>query len=169
MNDSIMKKKWCKDETYSGSRYPGVPLTTVLMWVWFPFSSSNPIFDRPKSATLATRFFVRRMLLLLISRWIILGEHPVCRYSSPGTSDHPAKISISHLFNPLVHEVDFQYRQAHNLHQQIFNQDVRGCSNKHTTCRLQTDFESGSPVEKTPLSCKTRFRNRHVRDLLHVS
>jgi hypothetical protein len=63
---------------YSGSRYPTVPRTMLDTW-----DPSTAGFDSPKSATFALMFLSRRMLLLLRSLWIIVGEHPVWRYSIP--------------------------------------------------------------------------------------
>nr|PNR62611.1 hypothetical protein PHYPA_001035 [Physcomitrium patens] len=78
-------------KAYSGSRYPGVPFTTVVICV----TSSCPMvlsFESPKSATLASSLFVSRMLVLFTSRWMIGGEHLSCRYSNPA-SDHEHKIA----------------------------------------------------------------------------
>jgi len=63
---------------YSGSRYPTVPRTILDTW-----DPSTAGFDSPKSATFALMFLSRRMLLLFRSLWIIVGEHPVWRYSIP--------------------------------------------------------------------------------------
>lgn len=51
-----------------------------MLDTWDPSTAG---FDSPKSATFALMFLSRRMLLLLRSLWIIVGEHPVWRYSIP--------------------------------------------------------------------------------------
>lgn len=75
--------------------YPTTPFTMVNTWVLVTSPSSAPSLERPKSATLACIFFVRRMLLLLMSRWIILGLHPLCKYSSPTTQVTQQSIKMS--------------------------------------------------------------------------
>ncbi|KAH0458241.1 hypothetical protein IEQ34_013556 [Dendrobium chrysotoxum] len=65
----------CCRRKYSGSRYPKLPFTAVLTWVWLPGAS----FDSPKSDTLATKFSSRRILVVLTSRWIIPCAVPVWR------------------------------------------------------------------------------------------
>lgn len=72
--------------TYSGSRYPVVPLTSV---VTCRVASLEINFESPKSATLASILPLSSMLLVFTSRWIILGLHPVCKYSNPATFKAP--------------------------------------------------------------------------------
>ena len=48
---------------HSGSRYPGVPATTVDMWV---FSSLKDL-DNPKSPILTSKFLVNRIFELFTS------------------------------------------------------------------------------------------------------
>lgn len=64
--------------TYSGAKYPVVPNTLVEIW---PFILSEPIFANPKSDTLALKFWSKRMLLHLKSRWITDGVVCSCRNS----------------------------------------------------------------------------------------
>lgn len=62
--------------TYSGSRYPAVPFTTVVTWV----ASSRVIcFESPKSQTFAFMSLSNNMLLHFTSRCMILGSLPLCR------------------------------------------------------------------------------------------
>lgn len=70
--------KW--NNTHSGSRYPGVPATTVETYVSFPVGKD---LESPKSASLAWKFWSKSMFVVLISRWTIGGMHPVCKYSKP--------------------------------------------------------------------------------------
>lgn len=55
-----------------------MPRTFVDAW-----DSSATSFDSPKSDTLARICLSSRMLLVLMSRWMIDGVHPLCRYSIP--------------------------------------------------------------------------------------
>ena len=66
--------------TYSGSRYPGVPATTVDTCV--P-PSVGKLLERPKSASFAWKFSVNKIFPFLISLCTITGLHPLWRYSSP--------------------------------------------------------------------------------------
>ena len=68
------------NKTYSGSRYPGVPATTVDTCVSFPVGND---IESPKSASLAWKCWSRSMFVDLISLWTIGGLHPVCKYSKP--------------------------------------------------------------------------------------
>ena len=65
--------------TYSGSNYPIVPAGSVVICVL----ASPKALVRPRSATLAPRSAVSRMLLLFTSLWINAGLHATCRYSRP--------------------------------------------------------------------------------------
>lgn len=56
-----------------------VPLATLDMWV----KSSSACLDSPKSETFALILMSKRILLVFTSRCMILGLHPVCKYSSP--------------------------------------------------------------------------------------
>jgi len=53
--------------TYSGARYPVVPITLVEI---SPFSLSDPVLANPKSETLARLFWSNKMLVHLKFRWI---------------------------------------------------------------------------------------------------
>lgn len=64
--------------TYSGARYSVFPSTLVEIW---PFSLSEPVFDNPKSETLARLSWSNKMLVHLKSRWIIAGTVFSCRNS----------------------------------------------------------------------------------------
>ncbi len=57
--------------------------------------------ESPKSATLATIFAERRMLLLFTSRWMMEGTQPVCKYSNPAQN----KIRIQNIPNKLSYEL----------------------------------------------------------------
>ena len=66
--------------TYSGSRYSGVPAGTVDMKA--PLSVARSL-DIPKSAILACWVSVNRILEDFMSLWTIGGLQPMCRYSNP--------------------------------------------------------------------------------------
>lgn len=51
-----------------------------MLETWEPSTAG---LERPKSETFARIFLSRRMLLLLRSLCIMVGEQPVCRYSIP--------------------------------------------------------------------------------------
>ena len=81
--------------TYSGSRYPGVPdiaVEKLLPDKQFPFSGVKHL-DNPKSATLACNFSSNKMLAVLTSLWIIGGLQPLCKYSS-ATNSNPMSVSL---------------------------------------------------------------------------
>lgn len=67
-------------ETYSGSRYPLVPITVVDTSL---LSSVGKTFERPKSAIFASKFSANKILAVFTSLWTIGGLQPWCKYSSP--------------------------------------------------------------------------------------
>lgn len=69
-----------KDNTYSGSRYPGVPATTVETW---DSSPSWKDLERPKSAILPENCSPNNMFVHFTSLCTIDGWHPICKYSNP--------------------------------------------------------------------------------------
>ena len=67
--------------TYSGSRYPDVPLEAVVTWDLLP--SIGKSLDMPKSDIFASSLSFKRMFVVFKSLWIIGGFRRSCRYSSP--------------------------------------------------------------------------------------
>ena len=61
-------------KTYSGSRYPMLPINLVVNSL--PLACS---LDIPKSDIFPSNLLVNKMLLLLTSLWMIKELHPVCR------------------------------------------------------------------------------------------
>lgn len=68
------------NNTYSGSRYPGVPATTVETWDSPPTGKD---LESPKSASLAFNWSSNNMFVVFISLCTIGGVHPECKYSNP--------------------------------------------------------------------------------------
>lgn len=66
--------------THSGSRYPGVPTTTVDTCV---SPSSGKALDNPKSESLGYNFSFNKIFVVLTSLWMMGGLQPLCKYSNP--------------------------------------------------------------------------------------
>uniref|UniRef100_A0A8R7U4P1 Uncharacterized protein n=1 Tax=Triticum urartu TaxID=4572 RepID=A0A8R7U4P1_TRIUA len=68
---------------HSGSRYPGVPATAVMVCRPTPWSMSRA---RPKSPSLAPKDSSSIMLLGFMSPWTTHWPHSSCRYSTAAPS-----------------------------------------------------------------------------------
>lgn len=97
------KKKEKRTNTYSGSRYPGVPTAADA---WAPSPDWNA-FDKPKSANLARRFLCSNMFVDFRSLWIIGGLQPKWRYSNPVQDD-----SLSPVVKWTIQEWDLSWENV---------------------------------------------------------